>query len=602
MIVRIVTLIFLILFADVSQAEKIIQRQSFAQLGEPKYPDSFSHFDYANPTAPKGGSITLSAPGTYDSFNLYALRGSAAAGSDLLYDRLFASSDDEPGSLYPLIASSARFPADWRWVEVTINPQARFQDGSPITAADAAFTFNLFMTQGVPQFRLVYKGIIAKVITPRILRFDLPHGDRDKVLSLLSTPVFPRAFWKNHNLAEPLSSPPPGSGPYRISAWKMGQSVTWSRVKDYWAANLPVNKGRFNFDTLRYDYYLDDNVAFEAFKAGAVDFRSESSAKRWATQYSGSNIRDGYIIKQAVPNQVATDTSWLTFNVHKPLFSDRRVRQALSLMFDFDWMNRTLFFNTRQRVNSYFQNTPYAARQLPDARERQILQSLPADYPPEALEQIYQPPKTDGSGFDRAKLVQALALLKQAGWELKNQRLIHQKTGKPFEFEMLLFSGGSNPWVMPFQYNLARVGITMNVRQVDSSQYLARLRKRDFDMLPTRYPAFASPTTDLQIFWASSYLNSTYNTSGASSPLLDQLIEQINQHQNDQAALLPLGRVLDRVLIWNCYMIPLWYSAEADYAWWDKFSHPAIWPAYQMTLNNWWYDAQKAAALPTQHR
>ncbi|CAO96314.1 extracellular solute-binding protein [Erwinia tasmaniensis] len=602
MIVRVAALVLLVLSVGYSHAEKINQSDSFAQLGTPKYQAGFTHFDYTNPTAPKGGAVTLSAIGTFDNFNRSAMRGNPGIGTETLYDRLFVSSDDETGSLYPLIATFARYPDDYRWVEITLNPQARFHDGSPMTAEDVAFTFHLFMTQGVPQYRLVYKGVTAKVISRLTVRFDLPKPDRDQVISLLSTPVYPRHYWKDHNLADPLPAPPPSSGPYRISAWKMGQSITYTRVKDYWAADLPVNKGRFNFDTLRFDYYLDDNVAFEAFKAGAFDYRSEGSTKKWATQYTGSNFANGYIVKDEQPNAVATNTQWLAFNIQKSQFADRRVREALSLLFDFEWMNKALFYNAYKRADSYFQNTEYAARAYPDVKELAVLTPLKGQYPAEVRDKIYQPPKTDGSGYDREKLLQALALLKQAGWELKNQRLVNVKSGLPFRFELLLPGGGSTSWVLPFQHNLSRVGITMDLRQVDSSQYLARLRKRDFDMTPTRYLAFATPDTNLKIVWASAYINSSWNTPGVSSPLVDNLIDQIVQHQGDKVALLTLGRVLDRVLLWNNYMIPMWYTANDRYAYWNKFSMPAIRPAYAQGFDNWWFDVNKAARLPAQRR
>ncbi|CCG87760.1 extracellular solute-binding protein [Erwinia piriflorinigrans] len=602
MTVRIAALILLILSASGSRAEKIIQSDSFTQLGTPKYQTGFTHFDYTNPAAPKGGAVTLSAIGTFDNFNRAAMRGNPGIGTDMLYDRLFVSSDDETGSLYPLIATSARYPDNYRWVEITLNSQARFHDGSPITAEDVTFTFNMFMTQGVPQFRVNYKGVTAKTVSPRIVRFDLPSSDRDMILSLLSSSVYPQSFWKDHNLADPLSAPPPSSGPWRISAWKMGQSITYTRVKNYWAANLPVNKGRYNFDSIRYDYYLDDNVAFEAFKTGAFDYRSEGSTKKWATQYTGSNFANGHIVKAEQPNSVATDTRWLAFNIQKNQFTDRRVREAFSLLFDFEWMNKALFYNAYKRVDSYFQNTEYAARDYPDAKELAVLAPLKGQYPAEVLDKIYQPPKTEGSGYDREKLLQALDLLKQAGWALKNQRLVNLKSGQPFRFELLLPSGGSTSWVLPFQHNLARIGITMDLRQVDSSQYLARLRKRDFDMTPTRYLPFATPDTNLKIVWASAYINSTWNTPGVSSPLVDNLIEQIAQHQGDKNALLTLGRVLDRVLLWNNYMIPLWYTANDRYAYWNKFSMPDIRPTYAQGIDNWWFDVNKAARLSAQRR
>ena len=399
-IVRILLLFVMLISASV-QAQAIKESYAFAVLGEPKYAFNFDHFDYANPAAPKGGQITLSALGTFDNFNRYALRGNPGARTEQLYDTLFTTSDDEPGSYYPLIAESARYAEDYSWVEITINPRARFHDGSPVMAKDVAFTFNKFMTEGVPQFRLVYKGTTVKAIAPLTVRMELAKPGKEDMLSLFSLPVMPQAYWKDHKLSDPLSRPPLGGGPYRISQWKMGQYIVYTRVKDYWAANLPVNRGRWNFDVIRYDYYLDDNVAFEAFKAGAFDLRLESDAKNWATRYVGKNFDNQYIIKDEQKNESAQDTRWLAFNIQRPVFNDRRVREAVTLAFDFEWMNKALFYNAWSRANSYFQNTEYAARNYPDAAELVLLAPMKKDLPPEVFSQIYQPPVSKGDGYDR---------------------------------------------------------------------------------------------------------------------------------------------------------------------------------------------------------
>ncbi len=368
------------------RAEALNESYAFALLGEPKYATDFSHFDYVNPAAPKGGDVRLAAIGTYDNFNRFATRGVPGERTMELYDTLFTNSDDEPGSYYPLIAESARFPADMRWMELDINARARFQDGSPITAADVAFTFNKFMTEGVPQFRSYYKGVTVKAISRLTVRIELPKANREQILSLLSLRVLPESFWKNHKLNEPLSTPPLASGPYKIADYRLGQYITYQRVRDYWAANLPVNRGRYNFDSIRYDYYLDDKVSLEAFKAGAYDFRIEPSPKSWATQYQGGNFARNYIIKQDETNQAAQNTRWLAFNLQKSLFADRRVREAIGLAFDFNWMNKALYYNAYQRADSYFQNTAYAARRrtgLAGAAQRPdtaggVYQHLPA--------------------------------------------------------------------------------------------------------------------------------------------------------------------------------------------------------------------------------
>ncbi|MEN0578645.1 extracellular solute-binding protein [Phytobacter palmae] len=592
----------LLLVGAVTHAQTIKESYAFAVIGEPKYAINFSHFDYVNPAAPKGGNITLSYLGTFDSFNRFALRGNAAVRTESLYDSLFTTSDDEPGSYYPLIAEVARYADDYSWVEVSINPRATFHDGSPIRASDVAFTFNKFMTEGVPQFRLIYKGTTVKAISPLTVRIELGEPGKENMLSLLSLPVMPEKFWKDHKLSDPLSSPPLGSGPYRITSWRMGQYVTYSRVKDYWGATLPVNRGRWNFDSIRYDYYLDDNVAFEAFKAGAFDMRTEGSAKNWATRYIGSNFDRGYIIKDEQQNTSAQDTRWLAFNIQRPVFSDRRVREAVSLAFDFEWMNKALFYNAYSRTNSYFQNTEYAARNYPDAAELTLLAPMKADLPPEVFTSIYTPPVSKGDGYDRENLLKASELLKQAGWEMKDQKLVNTRTGKPFVFEMLLPSGGNNQWVLPFQHNLARLGITMEVRQVDNSQITNRLRTRDYDMMPRVWRAMPWPSSDLQISWSSQYIDSTYNSPGVKSPVLDKLIAQIIQAQGDKQKLLPLGRALDRVLTWNYYMLPMWYMAADQVAYWDKFSMPGIRPVYSLGFDTWWYDVNKAAKLPADRR
>lgn len=585
-----------------AQAEVIQDSYAFAILGEPKYVSNFSSFDYVNPAAPKGGKITLATIGTYDNFNRFASRGNPAIRSGALYDSLFTTSSDEIGSYYPLIADSARYDSQYRWVEVDINPHARFNDNSPILASDVAFSFKKFMTEGVSQFRVVYKGVDVKAISRLTVRIELPKPDKDMMLGLLGLPILPQAFWEKHKFNEPLNTPPPGSGPYRISDYKLGQYIVYSRVPDYWAANLPVNRGRYNFDSIRYDYYLDDKVALEAFKSGAFDFRMETSPKNWSTQYQGGNFSKNFIVKADEENQAAQDTRWLAFNVHRPQFTDRRVREALTLAFDFEWMNKALYFGAYQRVNSFFQNTDYAAKDYPNSAELAWLGPLKGKVPAEVFSKLYQPPRSDGSGNDRSNLLKATALLKEAGWEVKNQVLVNHKTGKPFTFELLLPGGGNSQYVLPFQHNLQRLGIKMSIREVDSSQFVRRMRQRDYDMIPVVYPATSYPSSDLQIYWNSKYLDSSYNKSGISDPAIDKLTEEIAASQGNPQALLDLGHALDRVLTWNMVMIPMWYTNHERYAYWDKFSMPSVTPANGLELDTWWYDMNRAARLPAERR
>ncbi|EPH3274944.1 extracellular solute-binding protein [Enterobacter hormaechei] len=601
MIMRVV-LTLLALVSLSSQAQTIKKSTAFAVIGEPKYAVNFNHYDYVNPAAPKGGNVTLSATGTFDNFNRFALRGVAAARTESLYDTLFVTSDDEPGSYYPLVAENVRYADDFSWAEIAINPRARFHDGTPVSARDVAFTFHKFMTEGVPQFRLVYKGTTVKAIAPLTVRIELPEPNKENMLSLFSLPVMPESFWKNHKLSDPLSTPPLAGGPYRITDWRMGQYVIYSRVKDYWAATLPVNRGRWNFDTIRYDYYLDDNVAFEAFKAGAFDLRVENSAKNWATRYIGKNFAKGYIVKDEHKNESAQDTRWLAFNIQRPVFSDRRVREAITLAFDFEWMNKALFYGAYSRANSYFQNTEYAARDYPHADELVLLAPMKAELPPEVFTRVFEPPKSDGNGFDRDNLLKASNLLDDAGWVLKNRQRVNVQTGKPLSFELLIASGANDQWVLPFKKNLARLGVTMNIRQVDMAQLTNRKRSRDYDMMQTLWAAQPWPSSDLQISWASGYIDSSYNAPGVKSPVIDALIAKIVAAQGDKNKLLPLGRALDRVLTWNYYMLPMWYMGEDRVARWDKFSLPAVRPVYTLGFDTWWYDVNKAAKLPAERR
>ncbi|WP_220721591.1 extracellular solute-binding protein [Enterobacter hormaechei] len=601
MIMRVV-LTLLALVSLSSQAQTIKESTAFAVIGEPKYAVNFNHYDYVNPAAPKGGNVTLSATGTFDNFNRFALRGVAAARTESLYDTLFVTSDDEPGSYYPLVAENVRYADDFSWAEIAINPRARFHDGTPVSARDVAFTFHKFMTEGVPQFRLVYKGTTVKAIAPLTVRIELPEPNKENMLSLFSLPVMPESFWKNHKLSDPLSTPPLAGGPYRITDWRMGQYVIYSRVKDYWAATLPVNRGRWNFDTIRYDYYLDDNVAFEAFKAGAFDLRVENSAKNWATRYIGNNFAKGYIVKDEHKNESAQDTRWLAFNIQRPVFSDRRVREAITLAFDFEWMNKALFYGAYSRANSYFQNTEYAARDYPHADELVLLAPMKAELPPEVFTRVFELPKSDGNGFDRDNLLKASNLLDDAGWVLKNRQRVNVQTGKPLSFELLIASGANDQWVLPFKKNLARLGVTMNIRQVDMAQLTNRKRSRDYDMMQTLWAAQPWPSSDLQISWASGYIDSSYNAPGVKSPVIDALIAKIVAAQGDKNKLLPLGRALDRVLTWNYYMLPMWYMGEDRVARWDKFSLPAVRPVYTLGFDTWWYDVNKAAKLPAERR
>ncbi|MFZ4831672.1 extracellular solute-binding protein [Rouxiella sp. Mn2063] len=598
MFVRRFTAGLLSLLTFYANAAIIDDGYAFSVLGEPKYIYNFNHFDYVNPAAPKGGSITLAAIGSFNSFNHFASQGHPAVGSETLDDSLFTPSSDEVGSYYPLIADSARYDSQFKWLEVEINPRARFQDGSPITAQDVAFTFKTLMTEGAPQDRETYKGVVVKAISRLTVRFEFHRPDREQMLGLLALPIVSKKFWLQHKLNRMIATPPLSSGPYRISQYKLGQYVVYSRVPDYWAANLPVNRGRYNFDTIRYNYYPNQQAALAAFKSGHVDLIQEDSPKNWATQYQGSPFSKGFIVKRDEINQAAQNTRWLAFNVQRPLFKDRRVREALTLAFNFNMINRSLFYNTYQRTTSYFQNTEYAATHYPDSAELAWLAPLKSAVPDEVFSHLYRPPQAESNN---ANLVKAAQLLKQAGWEKKDRQLVNDISGKAFTFELIIPSDADAVYLKFFQDNLLRLGIHMNIKQLDGLQFTKRAHEHDYDMIPVVYKAQPYPGKNLLLLWNSKYTNAAENMSNVANPAIDTLTREIAANQGKPAALLPLGHALDRVLTWNMLMIPLWYSERDRYAYWDKFSAPNNGPYFTLQLDTWWFDVNKAARLPAEY-
>lgn len=582
-------LLFAAAGAGFAQTPRTITATSIALRGEPKYKAGFRNFDYVNPAAPKGGSITFHAIGTYDNFHRYALRGSSAAATDSLYDTLMTGSDDEIGTLYPLLAERVEYAEDFSFITFILNPAARSHSGRALTAEDVAYSFNTFYEKGVPQFRTYYEGVTVRVLDARRVRFDLPRsGDKELMMAVASLSVFPKSFWEGKDFSEPLTVPPEGTGPYRIGDYRMGQYVVYERVKNYWAADLPVNRGKHNFDTIRYDYYRDDTVAFQAFKAGEYDFRHENVAANWATQYTGSLFDSGRIVREEVPHQIPQNMQAFVFNTQRPFFSDRRVRMAINLALDFEWMNRTLFHNQYERTRSYFQNTEYAAAALPSAEELKILEPIRSKIPAEVFTREYQPPRTDGTGNLRTQIRDALALFREAGYELRSGKLVNARTGAPFEFELLIYSPSTERISIPLQENLRRFGIEMRIRMVDTTQFINRLRSRDFDMVSWAYSANAYPNSMLNLAWHSAYLDSTYNTAGVQDPAVDYLVEGIIAAQDDEKALLAWGRALDRVLTWNHYVIPQWHISKFRLAYNSKFAKPAVRPKYGIGVDTWW--------------
>ncbi|GHV30692.1 ABC transporter substrate-binding protein [Spirochaetia bacterium] len=578
-------------FSLYAQTPATITATSITMRGEPKYKPGFTHFDYVNPDAPKRGAVTLAAVGTYDNFHRYAMRGDICAGWEYFYDTLMAGSDDETDALYPLIARSIEYAADYSFIIFSINPAAKDQEGQPITAEDAAASFNMFFEKGVPQFRIYYKGVTVGVLPGNRLRFDLPGGgDKEKMMGLCQTTVFPKRFWEGRDFSEPLNAPPIGTGAYKVGEYRMGQYVILDRVADYWAADLPVNKGRYNFDHIRYDYYRDANVAFEAFKAGEYDFRAENSAVNWATQYTGKLFDSGEVLREEIPHSIPQSTQAMTFNTEREVFKDRRVRMAVNCFFDFQWMNKNLFYNSYTRTRSYFTNTEYAAAGLPQGGELAILETIRDKIPPEVFTKEFNPPVTDGTGFIRPQMREAMALLNAAGWELKGGKLINTETGKQMSFELLIWNSSSERYAIPFQRNLARFGIDLKIRLVDGTQFLNRMHEGDYDILDQGFQAMAYPDSAAAMRWHTEYIDSTYNLARVRDPALDYLVEGVMASQEDEASLRDWGRALDRVAAWNHYIIPQWYISTFRLAYNKKFRRPDVMPKYSYGFDAWWVE------------
>jgi microcin C transport system substrate-binding protein len=566
--------------------------------GDLKYPPGFAHFAYVDPRAPKGGNVTLSAIGTFDNLNPFILKGVPAAGIANTFDTLTVNSSDEPSSEYGLVAETIDTPPDRSWVAFTLRRAARFHDGSPMTVEDVIWTFDTLRTKGHPQYRSYYAAVASVEKTgPRTVRFTFKEGDnRELPVIVGQLPVLSKAYWAGRDFTKTTLQAPLGSGPYRVESMEPGRSITYRRVNDYWGATLPVNVGRYNFDTIRYDYYRDDTVALEAFKGGAYDLRRESAAKNWAKAYDIPAVRDGRIKKEQIPNEVPTGMQGFVFNTRRAIFRDPRVRQALTVAFDFEWSNAHLFYGAYARTRSYFSNSELASRGLPSPAELAVLAPFRGRVPDEVFTREYQPPSTGPDGL-RPNLVGALELLKEAGWVVREMRLVNAETGRPLTFEILLDDPSFERITLPFVKNLERLGVTARVRTVDSAQYEYRVKQFDFDMTVGLFSQSLSPGNEQVDFWASMSADTpgSRNLAGIRDPVVDRLIELVIAAP-DRAALVARTRALDRVLLWGHYVIPHYYIPAFRVAYWDRFGRPAVSPKYEIGVDTWWVDPQKTGS------
>lgn len=586
------------------RADDGIKLHALTFLDQPKYGPDFTHLDYVNPDAPKGGSVTYGVSGqgdgaSFDNFNPYTIRGSSATMPGLI-ETLTTSPDDDTLSEYGLIAESMELAKDRTWIIFNLRPEARWHDGQPITADDVVFSFDILKAKGPPLYRYYYQNVSkAEALDAHRVKFTFTTTEnRELPIIMGQLPVLPKHFWQGKNIEDPLSQPPLGSGPYKVGTYSMGRSITMQRVADYWGANLPINIGRNNIDTIRYDYYRDPVIEFQAFKSGAIDFRRENISKNWATGYDFPAVKNGWVKREEFPDANPFGFQGFAFNLRRPIFADRRVREAIIDGFDFEWSNKTLFYNRYTRNRSYFDNSELAATGLPSPEELKILEPYRGKIPDEVFTTEYQPPKTDGSGDDRANLEKAAALLDQAGWKVVNGK--RQRDGQPLQFEILLNGPTFERVALPFVQNLQRIGIDVTIRKVDTAQYDSREKNYDFDMVVIREGQSLSPGNEQRDYWTSASADQPdgSNLFGIKNPVVDALVDQLIAAPTHHDLVIRT-RALDRVLQWGFYMVPQWVAKTTLVAYWDKFGRPAKMPdpAYGLGTDSWWIDPVKVAKL-----
>ena len=587
-----------------------IRTHGVSAFGDLKYPADFPHFEFVNPDAPKGGTWSTGHEGTYDSFNPYALKGTPSLGvADVIYgrtvfDTLMAEAHDEPDSYYPLIAESAELAQDRSYIIFNLRPEARFHDGSPLTAEDVIFTVETMKTKARPFYK-IYLNPIASVTAegPHRVRFDFAPDEPKRDLPMLaaSLPVFSKAQFSELDFESSGLTPPLGCGPYKIGKFEPGSFVEFDRVEDYWGADLPVNRGKDNFDKIRIDYFRDRTAAFEGFKAGEYLFNEEYWSKVWATGYTPETfpaIGRGEVIRDVLPDETVAGAQAFWFNHRREIFQDIRVREAIGLAFDFEWSNERLFYGLYQRTHSFFQGSPMAASGPPTDAEKAVLEPFAEQLPEGVLtEPAYVPPVTDGSGRLRRQIRKASRLLDEAGWKLVDG--VRQKDGKVFEFEYLLFSEGFDRIVQPIVKNLEQFGIRATVRKVDRTQYQRRTDDFDFDMTTSRVSMSLTPGVELRGYFhsASADQPGSRNLGGVQHPVIDALIDQIERAESREELGI-LVSALDRVMRALHLWVPQWNKAAHHVAYWDVFDRPEIKPKYDRgVIHTWWVDADKLAKL-----
>ncbi|WP_232465118.1 extracellular solute-binding protein [Oleiphilus messinensis] len=584
-----------VVVAEEVAAKEVAAVHGLAMHGTPKYGADFTHFEFVNPNAPKGGTLTRETIGdNFDTFNPFLVKGVPAAGVGLMFDTLTKHSGDEAFTEYGLIAEKIQMPEDRSWVIFHINPKAKFSDGQPITAEDVKFTFEMLTTSDkVQPFYKTYYGDVTEVqiLDPLRIKFQFKN-DQNKELPLIlgQLNILPKHFWATRNFEKADLTVPVGSGPYLLESYEAGRRVVWKRNPDYWAKNLPVNKGFYNFDEIIYEYYKDRTVALEAFKAGEFDFTVENTARNWANAYVGPKFDSGELVKEEIHHKRPAGMQAFVFNTRRTKFDNPQVRRALAYAFDFEWTNQNLFYSQYKRTNSYFENSELASRGLPSAAELEILQPYKSQLPEEVFTKAYQAPTTAAPSNLRKNLREGLKILKAAGWNIVNGTLVNGKTGQPLKFEIMLYSKDFERIVQPFIQNLKKMGVQASIRLVDTTQYINRIREFDFDMLVYTIPQSNSPGNEQRDFWYSGNadVQGSRNIPGVKDPVVDALIEKVIS-ATDREDLIAHTRALDRVLLWNHYVIPNWHNPSARVAYKANLMRPAITPDSGADLMTWWF-------------
>ncbi|MEQ1714668.1 MAG: extracellular solute-binding protein [Hyphomicrobium sp.] len=595
-------LLALMTFAGGAKAEP---RHGLSVFGDLKYPADFKHFDYVNPDAPKGGRMVTMGTGgatTFDTFNGFILKGDAAQGLDLLFDTLMVRAQDEPDALYGLIARTADVAADGMSVTFKLRPEAKFSDGTPVTAEDVATTFTLLKDKGHPSVSMTLRDVTkAEALDAETVRYTFTGTlVRDLPVTVAGLPVLSKAYYTAQPFEETSLKAPLGSGPYLVSDFKAGTYVSYKRRVDYWGKDLPVNRGRYNFDEVRFDYYRDRNVELETIKSGGFDFREEFTSVNWATGYDVPAVKDGRLIKDTLPDARPSGAQGFFLNTRRDKFKDPRVRKALDLAFDFEWSNKKLFYGLYTRTQSFFENSDMKATGKPSAEELALLEPFKDKLPSAVFDEPYAPPVTDGSGNMRDNLKKAHTLLSEAGWTLKApDPIVRNAKGETLDIEMLLFEPAFERIIGPYVENLKRIGVNATARRVDPAQFERRMKSFDFDMTTQRYSLRLTPGVELRGYWGSeaAKLDGSFNLAGIADPTADALIDKVMAARS-RTELVTATRAIDRVLRASHYWVPHWYKASHNVAYWNKFSRPAIQAQYDPgVLDTWWFDSAKADAL-----